>query len=161
MSHLVTSLEAERYPADRIRELYRRRWPVETTLRELKQPLSADVLRSRTVEGVSKEVSAKVTALNLVRCLMLLAARRGRRDVKRLSFALSRRVAVAYSLKMSAAPVRMLPDLYEEMLSKIARVVNPDRPGRAEPRAVRRELKHFDTLRIPRSQWRAQHGLSA
>lgn len=162
ITHLVTSLmKATEYPADEIREFYTMRWPVEITLRDLKHPLSADVLRSRTVEGVGKEVAAKVTALNLVRCLMLETADRHECDASRLSFAQCRRVAVAYSLKMSAAPVRTLPDLFEEMLTQMAFVVNPRRPGRVEPRAVRREFKHFQRLKTTRSEWRANYGLSA
>jgi hypothetical protein len=162
ISYVVTSLlDANLYPADVIRRFYSMRWPVETVFLELKHPLSADVLRSRSVEGIYKEVAAKVTALNLVRCLMLEAAKRHESDPSRLSFAQSRRVAVCYSLRMSAAPVSMLPDLFDQMLAQIAFVTNPSRPGRIEPRAVTREFKHFERLRVSRSEWRRSHGLSA
>lgn len=162
ISYLVTSLlDAKLHPAETIRRLYAMRWPVETAFLELKHPLSADVLRSKTVEGIYKEVAAKVAALNLVRCLMLQAAERHRCEPSRLSFAHSRRVAVAYSLRMSSAPICLLKDLFEQMLDQIAFVTNPSRPGRIEPRAVRREFKHFERLRIPRSEWRRTHGLSA
>jgi hypothetical protein len=161
-TYLVTSLlDADAYPADLVREFYSMRWPIETVFYELKLPLSADVLRSRTVEGIYKEVAAKVTALNLVRCLMLQAAQRHTCDPSRLSFVHSVRVAVSCSLKMSTAPVWMLCDLFEEMLREITLVTNPSRPGRVEPRAVRREFKHFQRLKTTRSQWRATHGISA
>jgi hypothetical protein len=162
MSHLATSLlDADLHPAQTIREYYAMRWPVETTFADLKHPLSADVLRSRTVEGVYKEVAAKITALNLVRCLMLQAADRYECDPGRLSFAQCRRVTVAYSLRMSSAPIRLLPELFDEMLQHMAFVINPSRPGRIEPRAVRREFKHFERLKTTRREWRLQHGLTA
>jgi hypothetical protein len=158
MAWLVTSLlDGERYPADMIRELYRNRWPIETTIGEVKHPLSADVLRSKTVDGAYKEMTAKVMAFNLVRCLMLEAAPRRHRRPDRLSFSNSRRLVVAYSLRMSAAPIGRLRALYDEMLDAIARVVVPYRPGRVEPRAVRRETKHYERLKISRCEWRLKH----
>jgi len=162
ITHLVTSLlDAEKYPAEMIRQFYRKRWPVETVIGELKHPLSADVLRSKSVEGIYKEVAAKVAALNLVRCLMLQAADRHGCDPQRLSFAQSRRAIVAYSLRMSCAPVSQLVDLFDEMLRQVASVTSPFRPDRIEPRAVRREFKHFQRLKTTRKEWRAQHALVA
>lgn len=162
MSWLVTSLlDGQRYPADLIRELYRKRWPVETAIGEVKQPLSADVLRSKTVAGAYKEVTAKVMALNLVRCVMLRAAQRHGLRPDRLSFSNARRLVVAYSLRMSTAPIGCLPTLYEELLDAIARVAVPYRPGRIEPRAVRRETKHYERLKITRRAWRLNHAAIA
>jgi len=162
ITHLVTSLlDAEQYPAETIRRFYKMRWPVEAVIGELKHPLSADVLRSRGVEGIYKEVAAKVVALNLVRCLMLQAAERHERDPQRLSFAQSRRVIVGYSLRMSCAPVTGLMDLFDEMLRQLVSVTNSFRPDRIEPRAVRREFKHFQRLKTTRVEWRAQHGIPA
>jgi len=162
VAHLVTSLlEADSHGAQTIRELYAQRWPVETTFAELKHPLSTDVLRSKTVEGACKEVAAKVTALNLVRCLMLEAAERHNCDPARLSFAQCRRVTICYSLRMSSAPIRLLGDLFDEMLRHMAFVLVPSRPGRVEPRAVRRENKHFPRLKTSRTHWRRKHALVA
>ena len=152
---LVTSLlDARCYPAERIREFYRDRWPVETCIGEIKHPLSADVLRSKTPEGAYKEMTAKVMAFNLVRCIILKAAPRRPAAPDRLSFSNARRLIVAYSLRMSAAPLSRLQALYEEMLDAIARVEVPYRPGRVEPRAVRRERKHYERLKISRCSWR-------
>jgi len=158
MTWLVTSLlDGRRYPAEMIRELYRHRWPVETAIGEVKHPLSADVLRSKTVDGAYKEMAAKVMAFNLVRCIMLKAAPRRERQPDRLSFSNARRLVVAYSLRMSAAPIGLLQALYDEMLDAIARVEVPHRPGRVEPRAVRRERKHYERLKISRRAWRLKH----
>ncbi|MFH0963671.1 MAG: IS4 family transposase, partial [Planctomycetota bacterium] len=162
LSYLVTSLlDAERYGGEVIRDLYRMRWPIEPEFNELKHPLSADVLRSKTVDSIYKEVTAKVMAMNLLRCLMLQAAQRYGREPDRLSFAHTRRSAVAYSLRMSAAPISRLLDLYDELLAEIARVWVVRRPGRIEPRALRRETKHYDRLKTTRREWRLRHGLVA
>ena len=113
--------------------------------------------RSKTVDGAYKEMAAKVMAFNLVRCVMLKAAPRRERRPDRLSFSNARRLVVAYSLRMSAAPIGLLQALYDEMLDAIARVEVPHRPGRVEPRAVRRERKHYERLKISRRAWRLKH----
>ena len=162
MHYLVTSLlDPIRYPARLILEFYQMRWPVETVFKELKVPLSADVLRSKTPEGIRKEVAAKVMAFNLIRCLMLQAASRSGRDPLRLSFAAALRLAVSYSLRMSAAPVWQLQGLYDEMIDRMAGATTPYRPGRAEPRGVRRERKHYERLKITRAEWRRQYAIGA
>ena len=68
---------------------------------------------------------------------------------------------IATSLRMSAAPARELPALYALMLERIAAEDVPERPGRNEPRAKRRETKHYETLKTTRAQWRAQHAKAA
>jgi len=67
------------------------------------------------------------------------------------------RLVTATNLMMSAAPVWRLPNLYDEMLTGIASERVAQRPGRSEPRAVRRERKHYPRLSIPRSEWRYRH----
>lgn len=151
----VTSLlDAEAYPAEEIVELYGRRWRIETLFRELKVTLHADVLRSRTPDGVRKELAARVTALNLVRCLMLQAAEAHDQDPQRLSFAGTVRTILAFSPHFANAPPWKLPLLQTAMLQQIAHRRLPDRPGRLEPRAIRREKQHYPRLKITRQQWR-------
>jgi len=53
-----------------------RRWQVETNLRHLKTTMGMDVLRYRTVDGVTKEPLAYAIDYNLVRLAMLDAATR-------------------------------------------------------------------------------------
>ncbi len=51
---VTTLLDAERYPAAELAELYGSRWTVETNLRHLKQTMQMDVLHCETVSGVLK-----------------------------------------------------------------------------------------------------------
>jgi hypothetical protein len=152
---IVTSLlESERYPTHEIKSLYRRRWRIETFIEELKLWLGADVLRSKTVLGVLKEMQARVVAYNLVHWIILEAAKKHHKKSERLSAAAALRLTAAYSLKMSAAPSWQLPHLYSELLDHIAHSVVPYRPNRYEPRLKKREDKIYSRLRIPRAEWR-------
>ncbi len=53
---VTTLLDPVVYPAIELAELYAQRWQIETNLRHLKQTLRMDVLRTKTVAGVQKEL---------------------------------------------------------------------------------------------------------
>ena len=151
-------LDAKRYPAQQIVQLYARRWRIETLFREIKIPLSADVLRSKSPDGVRKEIISRLIALNVVRSIMLEAAVKAKMsDPLRISFAHAVRAIISFSAALSHVPLALVWDVYEAMLVEIASHVNPERPGRLEPRAVCREHKHYPSLRMTRAQWRTRH----
>ncbi len=155
----VTSLlDAKCYPAAEIVELYGRRWRIETLFREVKINLSADVLRSQTPDGIRKEIIARLTALNIVRSVMLEAAlTAGIADPLRISFTHAVRAIISFSPALSQLRLWAALEVYEAMLIEIASHINPSRPNRLEPRMVRREQRHYPSLRTTRAQWRVKH----
>jgi hypothetical protein len=155
---LATSLlDARTYPAGEIVELYARRWQIEMLFREEKVALKADVLRSLTADGVRKELAARMVALNAVRAIMIEAAISHGADPFRLSFVHAVRAVIVFAPAMATAPGWKLPEIYGAMLTEIASHRVPLRPGRNEPRAVRREHHHYPTLRTTRRLWRLNH----
>ena len=158
---LVTSLlDARQYPAQEIKDLYKKRWKVETLIEEIKIWLGSDILRSKTAEGIHKELYARIVAGNLIHWLILKAAKKHNKDSERISTTAATRLIHCYSLKMSEAPEERLPDLYEKLLDKIALSIVPCRPNRIEPRMKRRDLKHYPILHSSRAQWRRDNGLA-
>jgi len=135
---VTTLLDPVLYPAEALAELYGLRWQVEINLRHLKQTLKMDVLRCRTVDGVRKELTLFVLVYNLVRRVMRAAARRQKVAPNRISF------VDAWRWLRHARPEDVLPDL----------VVNPDRPGRVEPRVRKRRPKEFPVMKRPRAELR-------
>lgn len=159
---IATSLlDPEKYPAHEIQHWLKMRWKIETLIEELKIWVGADVLRSKTVEGVLKEIHARVISLNLTHWLILKAARKHHQDHSRLSVSAALRLSIAYSLKMSAAPAWLLPHLYEDLLEHVARSRVPYRPNRLEPRMIKRETKYYPALKISRWEWRKLHASAA
>jgi hypothetical protein len=156
---LVTSLlDAEHYPAQQIIELYARRWRIETLFRELKINLSADVLRSMNPDGIRKEIAAKLTAINVVRSIMLEAsAQSGVDDPLRISFVFAVRAILNFAPALAIEPFWKLRLIYEAMLREIAAHQVEWRPGRNEPRAIRRDPKHYPRLMMTRTQWRTAY----
>ena len=123
----TTLLDAERYPARDIAELYRLRWQVEVDLRELKITLGLDRLKGKKVETVLEELLIYVLVYNLVRLVTETAAQRQRVHPRRVSF------LDALRWLRSPKPRRPLPEL----------VTDPYRPARIEPRCVKRRPKQY------------------
>ena len=162
MLWLVTSLlNPKKYPAHEIKDVFKKRWRAETLIEEIKLWLSADVLRSKTVEGIFKEMHARVVATHLIHWLILRAAKKHCEKPDRISVSATLRLTAAYSLKMSTAPAWQLPLLYDELLEHVADSLVPYRPGRIEPRMKRREAKKYNKLKIPRWLWRLNHAMAA
>jgi hypothetical protein len=135
---VTTLLDAEAYPLEALAELYGMRWRVELDLRHLKTTMRMDVLKCKTVDGVLKELTVYALVYNLVRATMLEAARRQGREVERVSF------VDALRWLAGSGPDEVLPRL----------VVNPDRPGRVEPRVVKRRPKKYMWMTRTRAEWR-------
>ncbi|MCG8586774.1 MAG: transposase, partial [Pirellulales bacterium] len=134
---LVTTLvDADRYPLSDLAEQFRQRWEIETNFGHLKTTMKMDVLKCRTVNGVLGELHVFALVYNLVRQVMLEAARRQDVDVRRISF------IDALRWLQAASPGDDLPAL----------VINPHRPGRIEPRVVKRRPKQYTLMNKPRRQ---------
>jgi hypothetical protein len=135
---VTTLLDPERYPAADLVELSRQRWGVETNLRHLKTTMKLEVLRSHSSAGIDREVAMYELIYNLVRVILMEAAQQQEVDLDRISFA-----DALYWLRYTKESAG-LPRL----------IVNPDRPDRVEPRAVKRRPKEFDRLTKPRDEMR-------
>jgi hypothetical protein len=135
---VTTLLEVDLSPADALAELYHRRWHVEINLRHLKQTIGLDVLHGQRLVGILKELTVFALVYNLVRMVMLAAAKRQGVALERISF------VDALRWLSTARPGDSLPPL----------VVNPHRPDRVEPRAVKRRPKPYPLLTKPRREAR-------
>jgi hypothetical protein len=153
----VTSLlDDATYPAGELVQLYARRWRIETLFLQLKVRMSADVLRSKTPQGTLKELAARMVAINVVRAILLEAAAAHGQDPMTLSFGHGLRAILAFAPVLATAAVWKLPVIYDAMLHEIAACRVVQRPGRQEPRAIRRETKHYPRLRITRAKWKSR-----
>ena len=135
---VTTLLEVDLSPADALAALYGMRWQVETHLRHLKQTMGLEVLHGQRLLGVLKELTGFALVYNLVRMVMLAAAKRQSVPLERISF------IDALRWLSTARPGDSLPPL----------VVNPHRPDRVEPRAVKRRPKPYPLLTKPRREAR-------
>jgi hypothetical protein len=134
---VTTLLDPQLYPADELAQLYFDRWRIEVNLRHLKQTLRLDVLRCQTEAGVRKEICMLALVYNLVRLVMLKAARQQEVDPDRISF------IDALRWLTTAKPGEDVPLL----------IVNVRRK-RVEPRVKKRRPKQFPLMKRPRAELR-------
>jgi len=81
--YLFTTLE---WPAEQIVAAYGKRWNIETDLRSLKRTLRLHHLTAKSPDMLEKELLMAVSAYNLVRAVMCLAARQTQTEARQLSF---------------------------------------------------------------------------
>ncbi len=152
---LVTTLsDAEAYPAQELAALYLRRWRIELWWRHLKTSLGMEVLRCQTPAMIHKELEMYLTGYNLIRCLMTEAASLYGQPVEQLSFKGSVDAVRQYSPFIAQAPSgKKQRRLIQDLLRVLALDLVPERPGRREPRAVKRRPKPYPLLTKPRESY--------
>jgi len=153
--HLVTTLlDSDQYPAKALADLYFQRWDVELFFRDIKTTMGMDILRCKTPDMVRKEIVMHFIAYNCVRLLMVEAGKIMKKPTRRISFKGSVQALRQWEPHLNQAKIngseqrRLIRLLYQS----IAQYVVPERPGRSEPRAVKRRPKNYQLLTAPRHE---------
>ncbi|MEX2468713.1 MAG: IS4 family transposase [Pseudohongiellaceae bacterium] len=153
---LVTTLvDAKEVSKPELLELYRARWQIELDLRSIKTVMQMEVLRCKSPQMVCKEIAVHMLAYNLVRAVMAQAAHLGKVLVRQLSFKGALQLLNAFEVSLRHCPQGRLALRHEHLLAGIAQMKLPHRPGRVEPRAVKRRPKPQQMLTKPRQVLRA------
>ena len=152
LAPVTTLLDAKAYPPRDIAELYLRRWKVELFLKDIKITMGMDILRCKTPALIRKELWMHIVAYNLIRLLMAQASSRHGMDPFRISFSATvSSFRQWFSLVSFNDPLFYPPFPCEAFLLCLTTHRVPCRPGRAEPRAVKRRPKNYQRLTQPRS----------
>jgi ribosomal protein L17 len=151
---LTTLLDPKLYPAQAILEAYLRRWRLEMCLDDLKTTLHMEFLRSRSPEMVQKEMYARLIAHNLIRCTMAKAAAEHHQPLERISFKGSIDALRHFTYAMSQARSKAKRQrLWDSLLETLAKDLVRERPGRREPRAIKRKKNKYPRLDAPRHRF--------
>lgn len=152
---VTTLLDSVQYPPATLGQLYYRRWSMELTLRNIKTTLQMDQLSCKNPANLEREIRMHFLVHNLVRRLMLEAARRYHVPLQQVSFAGSLASARRYGeALLQARSQSCRRHLREELFRVLAADLVPDRPGRREPRAVKRRPKPYPRLMSHRRRFR-------
>jgi hypothetical protein len=147
---VTTLLDAEQYSAKDLTDLFSERWHCELDLRSIKRALGMHHLSSRTPAMVRKELWLHLLAYNLVRVRMAQAASLHRRMPRRLSFTDARRLIHNFAPYLNISMGKEHARLETEMLAANAHCTLDLRPGRQEPRAVKKREQKYSYLTKPR-----------
>ena len=128
-----------------LKALYKRRWHVELDIRNIKTTLGMEALSCKTPQMGEKEMWVYLLAYNLIRLIMLQSAV--------LADMLPRSLSFKHTLQLWLAGGdtfnRRHSDDNEsvvEFLTLVAQQTVGNRPGRIEPRAVKRRPKPYPLL---------------
>ncbi|MGB3120370.1 MAG: IS4 family transposase [Verrucomicrobiales bacterium] len=152
---VTTLLDHETYPAEEVASLYLHRWEIEVRFRDIKTTLGMELLRTKSPELILKEVLMHMIFYNLIRLLMLKAGVVHGVNHRRLSFRGTQQVLQVCREGFVGLGER--PILRERqtaiMWERIAERSVVERPGRNEPRRVKRRPKCTQWMQKPRHEY--------
>jgi hypothetical protein len=132
---LTTLLDAQKYPAAEIADLYLMRWRIEQNIRHLKRTLGMERLKCQSKAGVERELLVFALIYNAVCVTRVMAAREQRVDPIRVSFIDTLRWM---RLSSNHAPIRLETPPPLRVL--------PKRPQRIHPRQRKRSDSPYKVM---------------
>jgi putative transposase len=154
---VVTTLaDAGQYSKDELTDLYHERWHVELDIRSIKTVLGMERLRCLTPYMVRKEMWAYWLGYNLVRKVSAQAALERGLHPRQISFTATKQAVLEGWLQLTLGSQGQRLTLGRVLLAVLGKEKVGDRPGRCEPRAVKRRPKPHPLLMKPGAQARAE-----
>ena len=131
-----------------LKSLYRNRWHIELDLRNIKTTLEMGQLGCRTPSMALKEIWVYMLAYNLIRLMMAQAAL--------LNDCLPRQISFKHTVQIWIAWTQHAMQIDSEeklqgLFILIAQQRVGERPGRIEPRAIKRRPKNYPAMDKPRA----------
>ena len=152
---VVTTLtDVEQYTRQDLAELYHKRWLVELDIASIKVTLGMDELRCKSPEMIRVEVWTCLLAYNLLRKTMLQAAAGTNLSPRQLSFALALQTMAASWVTIPTMDKGQQVTLIATQIASLTSKLVGNRPGRSEPRAIKRRPKPHRLLTMTRDEAR-------
>jgi hypothetical protein len=144
---MVTTMTcAKTASKESLKALYKQRWSVQLDIRNIKETMGMNVLSCRTPEMALKEIWVYLLAYNLLRLLMVQSAITTSIRPREISFKHCLQVWLIWSCQIDTSN--------DEQISTLLVIMGQQRvgmrPGRIEPRAVKRKPKAYPLLTQPR-----------
>jgi putative transposase len=154
---IVTTLtDPIAYPKADLAELYGYRWNVELDIRAIKQTLGMDHLRCLSPAMIRREVWMKLLAYNLIRKVLAAAAAGHGHKPRQLGFTLACQTILSAWMLLATNRCTDAAALWDSMLARLAANQVANRPGRIEPRVLKRRRHRYPLMTRPRPQLRQE-----
>lgn len=129
------------------------RWNVELDIRHIKQTLHLNHVACKSPDMVKRHLWVTLLAYNLIRKVIAAAAVEHDQfgaGPRHLGFTLACQEILASWMTVSCGNCRNPLGHWRNMLRRIAKNRVADRPGRIEPRVLKRRREHYPLMRRPR-----------
>lgn len=127
---VLTNLDKDVYPPEKLRELYASRWGIETSFRDLKYTIGLLHFHSKKVDYILQEIFAGLIMYNFSELITshVVIEKGSRKYEYKINFSVAVHICRDFLLSINNPPdVELL----------IARYVLPIRPGRSRPREMK------------------------
>jgi hypothetical protein len=144
--YIVTTLtDPAKYPVEEIAALYFKRWEVELFFRDIKTTMGFDILRCKSPEMIRKEVLMYFIAYNCIRRLMYEAANSASIEMRTISFKGSLQAIRSWESRFGDSHLNQRDrlEMMSDLLLALVHCQITLRPGRSEPRCMKRRPKPF------------------
>lgn len=150
--YVTTLLDHHKYHKKELAKLYDFRWQIEVNLRSIKSVLNMDHLSCKTPDMARKEIGIHLLGYNIIRILMAEACFLHGKLPNQVSFKGTLQLLNQFMPRFSHSINSRNKNgrLYKELLIGIVANKVGNRPGRIEPRVVKRRRKPFPALNKPR-----------
>jgi putative transposase len=149
---VTTLVDHKKYPAEEIGKLYGYRWHVELDIFSIKQSLNLDHLRCKSSDMIRREFWVTLLAYNMVRLVCAQAAFVHDKLARRMSFTVACNTLISQWVFPSESYLRQ--KINKHALKQIAGNEVGNRPGRIEPRVIKRRAKSYSLMTKPRQQYK-------
>lgn len=149
---ITTLVNADAYPREDVAELYGFRWNAELDLRCIKSNLNLAHVRCKSPEMVRRELRTTILGYNLIRATVAGAALLHRKQPRRLSFVCACQCVLASWMQLAGGLIdgTQGPAYRALMLRQMAACEVANRPGRLEPRVLKRRRHGYKLMTKPR-----------
>jgi hypothetical protein len=155
---ITTLTDADQYAKEDIAELYGFRWNSELDIRSIKSNLNLGHVRCKSPEMVHRELWTTILGYNLIRMTSAAAALLHGKQPRQISFTSTCQYVLASWMQLSSRLIENteLDHYLSLMLRQIARCEVANRPGRLEPRVLKRRRHRYPLMQKSRNQLRQE-----
>ncbi len=150
---ITTLTDPAAFSKHEIADMYGFRWNAELDIRSIKNNLNLEHVRCKSPEMVRRELWTTLLAYNLIRSTSAAAAMLHDVQPRVISFTSTVQFVLQEWKLLSRDPQSSfhLTEFIETMLDRIAQCIVANRPGRIEPRVVKRRPKPYKLMTKPRN----------
>ena len=154
---LITTLtDSTQFSKEDIAQLFGFRWNVELDIRQIKQTLGLDHVPCKSPERVLRHLWVTLLGYNLIRKLNVTAAVVHGCQARQLGFTLACQTVLASWGFLATGTCRDVQAMTQVVLKQIAANRVANRPGRIEPRVLKRRRHRYPLMRRSRKELKAK-----
>lgn len=155
---ITTLVDPDQYSKEEIAQLFGFRWNSELDIRSIKSNLNLAHVRCKSPEMVHRELWTTILGYNLIRMTAAGAALLHNKQPRQISFTSTCQYVLASWMQLSCGLITAsrLEQYLKLMLKQIAGCEVANRPGRLEPRVLKRRRHGYKLMDKPRHQLRSE-----